>query len=76
MHLLVSIEADGKAYAVLVVHLLRPIGKNAEKHEAQLAAIRTWIESMKKSAPDTTIVVIGDFNNDGKPCYRLRTPLP
>lgn len=65
-HLLVSLEADGKAYAVLVVHLLRPIGKNAEKHEAQFASIRTWIESIKKSAPDTSIVVIGDFNNDGK----------
>lgn len=65
-HLLVSLEAEGKTYAVLVVHLLRPIGKNAEKHETQLAAIRPWVESMKKNAPDTTIVVIGDFNNEGK----------
>lgn len=40
-HLLVTLEVDGARYAVLVVHLLRPIGKNETKHLAQLAAIRT-----------------------------------
>lgn len=65
-HLLVTLDADGKRYAVLVVHLLRPIGKNEGKHLAQLDSIRDWAESLKKSAPDTTIVVLGDFNNDGK----------
>ena len=65
-HLLVTLEADGARYAVLVVHLLRPIGKNQTKHLAQLAAIRTWADSMKNTAPETTLVVLGDFNNDGK----------
>ncbi len=65
-HLLVTIEADGKRYAVLVVHLLRPIGQNEAKHLAQLASIRAWAESMKQNTPDTTIVVLGDFNNHGK----------
>ncbi len=65
-HLLVTLDADGKRYAVLVVHLLRPIGKNELKHQAQLDSIRDWVESVKKNTPDTTIVVLGDFNNDGK----------
>ncbi|HTJ77844.1 MAG TPA: hypothetical protein VL357_02515 [Rariglobus sp.] len=65
-HLLVTLDADGKRYAVLVVHLLRPIGKNELKHEAQLDSIRDWVESVKNSTPDTTIIVLGDFNNDGK----------
>lgn len=65
-HLLVTLEADGKRYDVLVVHLIRPIGKNEEKHLAQLASIRAWAESVKKSTPDTTVVVLGDFNNSGK----------
>lgn len=59
-------EADGARYAVLVVHLLRPIGKNEAKHLAQLSAIRGWAESMKNTAPETTLVVLGDLNNDGK----------
>lgn len=65
-HLLVTLDADGTRYAVLVVHLLRPLGKNEAKHLVQLAAIRTWAESMKNTAPDTTLVVLGDFNNPSK----------
>lgn len=65
-HLLVTLEADGKRYAVLVVHLLRPIGQNEAKHLAQLDSIRDWVVSVKNSTPETTIVVLGDFNNAGK----------
>lgn len=65
-HLLVTLDADGKRYAVLTVHLLRPIGKNEAKHEAQLTSIRSWAASVKNNSPDTIIVVLGDFNDDGK----------
>jgi endonuclease/exonuclease/phosphatase family metal-dependent hydrolase len=71
-HLLVTLEADGARYAVLVVHLLRPIGKNEAKHLAQLTAIRAWAESMKNTAPETTLVVLGDFNNPGKELLPMR----
>lgn len=62
-HLLVTVEEGGTRYAILNVHLIRPIGKNAEKHAQQIAAIRAWIESLRQRAPETVVVVLGDFNN-------------
>lgn len=62
-HLLVTVEEGGTRYAILNVHLIRPIGKNAEKHGQQIAAIRAWTDSVRQSAPETVVVVLGDFNN-------------
>lgn len=65
-HLLVSLEDGGKRFDVLAVHLIRPIGKNAEKHAKQLEAIRAWVETQQARSPNTTVIVLGDFNNPDK----------
>jgi endonuclease/exonuclease/phosphatase family metal-dependent hydrolase len=62
-HLLVTVEESGTRYAILNVHLIRPIGKNAGKHGQQLAAISTWVAAVKAREPATVIVVLGDFND-------------
>jgi endonuclease/exonuclease/phosphatase family metal-dependent hydrolase len=65
-HLLVLVEEGGVRYAVLNVHLLRPIGRNEEKHRAQLAAIADWAAATKAREPATVVVVLGDFNNPAR----------
>lgn len=64
-HLLVTLEESGTRYAILNVHLIRPIGRNADKHSQQLAAISAWVVALKAREPATVIVVLGDFNNPG-----------
>ena len=62
-HLLVSAKkADAKVY-FLVVHLLRPIGAQAEKHQRQLTAIGAWMRGITALEPKATVVVLGDTNN-------------
>ena len=62
-HLLVTIEEAGTRYAILNVHLIRPIGRNAHKHTQQLAALAAWVAAVKAREPATVVVVLGDFNN-------------
>jgi endonuclease/exonuclease/phosphatase family metal-dependent hydrolase len=62
-HLLVMLEESGTRYAVLNVHLIRPIGRNARKHGQQLAAIGAWVEALQAREPATVIIVLGDFND-------------
>ena len=62
-HLLVTVVESGTRYAILNVHLIRPIGRNAEKHTKQLASIAAWVAEVKAREPATVIVVLGDFNN-------------
>ncbi len=62
-HLLVTLEESGTRYAVLNVHLIRPIGRNARKHGQQLAAIAAWVEALQAREPATVIIVLGDFND-------------
>ena len=62
-HLLVTVEESGTRYAILNVHLIRPIGKNTAKHGQQLAAISSWVTALKANEPTTVIVVLGDFND-------------
>ena len=62
-HLLVTIEESGTRYAILNVHLIRPIGRNTAKHGQQLAAISSWVAAIKAHEPATVIVVLGDFND-------------
>jgi len=62
-HLLVTVEESGTRYAILNVHLIRPIGRNTAKHGQQLAAISAWVTAVKAREPATVIVVLGDFND-------------
>ena len=62
-HLLVILDKEGTRYKVLNVHLLRPIGRNAEKHAAQIQSIQAWVDSVRNVTPDAVVVVLGDFNN-------------
>lgn len=71
-HLLVNLEENGVRYAVLNVHLIRPIGRGQEKHAEQLAAIRAWATGVKNRAPETVIVVLGDFNDSGPDLLPMR----
>lgn len=62
-HLLVSASKGSTKAYFLVVHLLRPIGAQAEKHQRQLAAIGAWMRGVGEREPTATIVVLGDTNN-------------
>lgn len=64
-HLVVRLTESGNRYCVLVVHLIRPIGKNADKHARQLTDIRAWVADQRANDPKLTIIVLGDFNNGG-----------
>lgn len=65
-HLLVTLEEGGVRYAILNVHLLRPIGRNEEKHRAQLQSITDWVAATREREPETVVVVLGDFNNPSR----------
>ncbi len=76
-HLLVSAtKGDAKVY-FLAVHLLRPIGAQAEKHQRQLTAIGAWMRKLVTLEPKATVVVFGDTNNSevkaAAPLYGLGT---
>lgn len=58
-HLVAYVSKDNKTYAVLNVHLVRPIGEQAAKNAEQIRAISQW-----GAAQSGGIVVLGDFNND------------
>lgn len=62
-HLLVTATKDNKAIKFLVVHLIRPIGQNAAKHERQLATIGQWATKVEVAEPTTSIVILGDTND-------------
>jgi uncharacterized protein YfaT (DUF1175 family) len=65
-HLVVLLTEGSTRYAILNVHLIRPIGQNKEKHAAQLKAIEAWIAATKANDANTVIVVVGDFNDSRK----------
>jgi hypothetical protein len=62
-HLLVSATKDDTKVYFLAVHLLRPIGTQAEKHDRQRAAIGAWMRGVMDREPKSTVVVLGDTNN-------------
>ena len=66
-HLYVTASQANHTVHLLVVHLIRPIGKNEEKHQAQLAALKSWATDLAAKDPKATIVVMGDTNNTAKP---------
>lgn len=60
-HLLVTAKKGKQTLRFLVVHLVRPLGKNVGKHDEQLAAIGAWAQNA--SAGGGTVVVLGDTND-------------
>jgi|GEM_PF-4710347 len=62
-HLLVTASKGGKTVRFLIVHLIRPIGKNRLKHEKQIAAIHGWAAKTHEQEPQTSIIIMGDTND-------------
>lgn len=62
-HLLVLATRENERVYFLVVHLLRPIGAQAERHQQQLAAIGSWMRGQLQRESGATVVVCGDTNN-------------
>ena len=71
-HIVVLLTEGGTRYAILNVHLIRPIGQNKAKHELQLKAIESWIAATKSSDSQTVIIVLGDFNETRKAMLPLQ----
>ncbi len=65
-HLLVTVEENGTRYAILNVHLLRPFGRNEERHLGQIRALSEWIAASRVAQPATVLVILGDFNNPAR----------
>jgi len=68
-HLSFTATKAGETVRFLVIHLIRPIGKQAEKHQRQLAAIAEWVKEMDRLHPKDTVVILGDTNNDQTPLF-------
>lgn len=62
-HLLVQATHEKQKILFLVVHLLRPIGAQADKQAKQRAAIGEWMKEQLAREPGATVVVLGDTNN-------------
>ena len=62
-HLLVTLAHGSGRIHILVVHLIRPIGTQADKQARQTAAIAAWISRVQNREPAATIVILGDTNN-------------
>lgn len=71
-HLLVMATKDKAKVYVLAVHLLRPIGAQAEKQAKQREAIGAWATGLIAREPGATVVIAGDTNNsDRQPLYGI-----
>ena len=69
-HLLVLATHEKARVYFLAVHLLRPIGPQAEKQAKQREAIGAWATSLLSREPGATVLVVGDTNfSDRKPLY-------
>ena len=71
-HLLVYATHGNDRVYFLAVHLIRPIGAQAEKHDRQRAAIGEWVKDQLAREPGATVVVLGDTNNSNRaPLYGI-----
>jgi hypothetical protein len=69
-HLLVLATHKTERVFVLAVHLLRPIGPQADKQAKQRQAIGAWATSLLAREPGASVVIVGDTNNsDREPLY-------
>ena len=62
-HLLVEAKKGTHRVLFLVVHLLRPMGTQVEKHKQQLAGIGAWMTQQTTADPKAAVVVLGDTNS-------------
>lgn len=62
-HLLVEAKKGTHRVLFLVVHLLRPMGTQEEKHKQQIAAIGAWMTQQTAADPKAAVVVLGDTNS-------------
>jgi hypothetical protein len=65
-HVLMTAEMGSTRLKVLVVHLIRPIGAQQAKHDAQIKAISEWATGVSAREPKTVLVVLGDMNDTRK----------
>jgi hypothetical protein len=71
-HLLVLATHGNDRVYFLAVHLIRPIGAQADKHDKQRAAISEWLKEQVAREPAATVVVPGDTNNSNRaPLYGI-----
>ena len=69
-HLLVLATHEKARVYILAVHLLRPIGPQADKQAKQREAIGAWATGLLSREPGATVLVVGDTNfSDRKPLY-------
>ncbi len=69
-HLVVTVNADGEWYQICVVHLIRPMNGQDNKHQRQLQLLSNWATSNSSGA---RIVVLGDFNDIGRTLLPLHS---
>lgn len=65
-HLLVLAQREKERVYFLAVHLLRPIGTQAEKQFKQREAIGGWARALLAREPGSTVVILGDTNSSEK----------
>lgn len=71
-HLLVIATQEKDRVYLLAVHLLRPIGAQAEKQAKQREAICSWATGLLGREPGATVLIVGDTNNrDRKSLYGI-----
>ena len=71
-HLLIEAVKDNAKVYVLAVHLLRPIGAQAEKQAKQREAIGAWAKGLLVREPGATVLIVGDTNtSDRKSLYGI-----
>ena len=69
-HLLVLATKGQERVYFLAVHLLRPIGPQADKQAKQREAIGAWATGLLSREPGATVLVVGDTNfSDRKTLY-------
>ncbi len=72
-HLAFTASKGSETIHFLVIHLIRPIGKQAEKHQRQLTAITEWALELQRLHPKDAIVILGDTNSDQTPLLAVGT---
>ena len=65
-HLLVLATKGKERVYFLAVHLLRPIGAQQQKQEAQRRAIGAWAQGLLARESGATVVILGDTNNSSR----------
>lgn len=65
-HLLIQATKDQHRVYILAVHLLRPIGAQADRQAKQREAIGAWAKGLIEREYGATVVIVGDTNNSDR----------